>query len=482
MNQEKQSKMKFKDYPLDNQIKRALSELDFQYPLEVQEKTIPLILEDKDLIVKSQTGSGKTAAFAIPICEKVDVEAGIQALVLAPTRELAIQVAEDFEDIGRHKGVKVLTVVGKEPIQAQKQRLKEHPHVVVATPGRMMDHVSRRNIRFDDLKYLVIDEADEMFIMGFQEQMEAIIKETPDNRITLLFSATMPTKVEYLCQQHMKKPERIEIEAEVTTLDKIDQIYYAVDGLKKVDFMKKMLRMEQPRKAMIFCNTREQVDKLLSIMKKWHMSVGALHGGMEQRERSATMRAFKRGGFRLLIATDMASRGLHVHGLTHVINYSVPFEHENYVHRIGRTGRVDANGIAISLVIPREMDRFNDLQKYLEYEIPCRGGHVKREPRKSNKNRRDANRERYKSDSKQRKAAKVQINSGTTNSNLSKRDIMNAIGKVPGLSKQDIGKVEIRDKFTNVEIFNGKEREVIKAFRDMKVKGKRYHAKKLGKR
>ena len=483
MNETNIQKKKFKEYKLDNQIKRALSELGFMYPLEVQEKTFPLIMDKKDLVVQSQTGSGKTAAFAIPICEQIDIEnTETQALILAPTRELALQVKEDIDDIGRYKGIKTLCIVGKEALPKQKKALREGAHIIVATPGRMIDHLTRRNIKLKYLEFFVIDEADEMFIMGFQEQIEDIIKHLPEERNTLLFSATMPTKVLFLSQQHMVKPEQIEIEAEVSTIDKIHQIHYAVDGLKKVDYMKRMLQMEQPQKAMIFCNTREQVDKVFDIMRKWKMSVTAIHGGLDQHVRTNRMRAFKRGEFRILIATDMASRGLHIRGLTHVINYSVPFEHENYVHRIGRTGRVDENGIAITLVIPKEMDRFEDLQKFLEYEIPCKGGHVTRQPRTNNKNRKNPENDRYKSGSKHKKTTKLQINSGKMNGNLSKRDILNAISNLPGLSKDDVGAVEMRDKFTNVEIFNDKDKIVIKAFREMKLKGKRYHAKKMGKR
>ena len=370
---------RFKDYPLDPLIKRALSELGFTSPLEVQEKTFPMIMSGNDLIVQSQTGSGKTAAFAIPLCEKVDVTLERpQVIILAPTRELAAQVKEDFEDIGKYKGIKFCLLVGKQPMEFQRKELKDNPHVIIATPGRMMDHILNKNIKLQEIKNLVIDEADEMFIMGFKEQLEAIIRKLPQERNTLLFSATMPDEVQTLSQMYMRSPERIEIEPEVLNIEKIEQIYYAVDGLKKVDFMKKMIKHEAPRKAIIFCNTQEQVDSIFEIMQKWDRKTCAVHGGMEQSIRSQTLKAFKKGTYHLLVATDLAARGLHVRDLTHVINYGVPFEPENYVHRIGRTGRVDQKGIAITLVIPSEMSRFKDLEKHLGYEIPCKGGHVTR--------------------------------------------------------------------------------------------------------
>lgn len=468
---------KFKDYPLDNEIKRALSELGFKNPLEVQAKVIPMILEGKDLIVKSQTGSGKTAAFAIPVCEKVNVEMERpQVLVLAPTRELAEQVKEDMNDIGKYKGVKCYAVYGKEPMQIQRKELKQNPHVIVATPGRMMDHLLNKNVKLHDIKYLIIDEADEMLMMGFKDQIEAIIQKMPKERVTLLFSATMPEEVYALSQEYMINPERIEIEAEVPNLEKIEQIYYAVDGLKKVDFMKKAIEREQPRKAIIFCNTKEQVDNLFEILQKWDRSICAVHGGMDQQMRKEKLKAFKKGEYKMLIATDMAARGLHVQGITHVINYGVPFENENYVHRIGRTGRVDQHGIAITMVIPSEMDRFEKLQTFLGYKIPCRGGHVDKKPKAESK--RLNGKERFKVGNRKGQKAIVQFNAGLSNSVLKKSDFLSAIRNVDGIYNEDIGKIDIREKVTNVEIFNEKETMIISTFKTKKIKGKLYRVKR----
>lgn len=474
---EKQDIEKFKDFPLDNEIKRALSELGFKKPLEVQAKVIPMILAGKDLIVKSQTGSGKTAAFAIPLCQKIDVELeSPQVLVLTPTRELTVQVKEDMADIGKYTGLKFCAVYGNQPMDVQRKELKQKPHVIVATPGRMMDHLKNKNVKLHDIKYLVIDEADEMLIMGFKEQIETILKKVPQERVTLLFSATMPEEINYLSREYMINPENIEIDSEVSTIDKIEQIHYAVDGLKKVDFMKKVIEKENPRKAIIFCNTQEQVDNLFEIFKKWDRSTCAVHGGMDQKMRTEKLNAFKKGDYRMLIATDVAARGLHVQGVTHVINYGVPFEPENYVHRIGRTGRVDQHGIAITMVIPSEMERFNALETFLGYKIPCKGGHVDKRPKAESKNRNG--KERYKAVGRKGQKALVQFSAGRTNSVLKTSDFLSAIRGIDGVYNEDIGKVEIRETVTNVEIFDGKESVVINALRTKKIKGKVYRVKK----
>lgn len=467
----------FKDYSIDNEIKKALSELGFKKPLEVQAEVIPLILKGKDLIVQSQTGSGKTAAFAIPICQNIDVDLERpQVLVLTPTRELTEQVKEDMADIGKYKGLKFSAIYGKQPMEMQRKELKQNPHVIVATPGRMMDHLLNKNVKLQDIKYLVIDEADEMLMMGFQEQIETIINKMPKERVTLLFSATMPEEVNFLSQQYMIHPENIEIQAEISNIDKIEQIYYAVDGLRKVDFMKKVIERENPRKSIIFCNTKEQVDNLFEILRKWEHASCAVHGGMDQQMRKEKLKAFKKGEYKMLIATDVAARGLHVQGITHVINYGVPFDHENYVHRIGRTGRVDQHGIAITMVIPSEMDRFHDLETYLGYSIPCKGGHVDKKPKAEPK--RQNGKGRFKVGNHRGQKALVQFCAGRSNSALKTSDFLSAVRSVEGVFNEDIGKIEIRENVTNVEIFNEKEGMVMNAFKTKKIKGKLYRVKK----
>lgn len=469
---------KYKDYPLDNQIKRALGELGFVFPLEVQAATFEPIMAGKDLVVKSQTGSGKTAAFGVPLCEKVDLEIEApQVLVLAPTRELTAQVKESIAEIGKFKGVRCVAVYGQQPMEIQRKELKKHPHVIVATPGRLMDHLKNKNVKLNQVKYLVIDEADEMLLMGFKDQIEYIMSKMSQDRVTLLFSATMPDAVHELSSTYMRSPESLEIESEKPNIEKIEQLYYAVDGLRKVDFMKKMIRHENPKKAIIFCNTKEQVDNLFDIFRKWEHATCAVHGGMDQGLRTEKLKAFKKGQYKILIATDVAARGLHVSGITHVINYGVPFDHENYVHRIGRTGRVDENGVAITMVIPSEMDRFKDLEKFLGYEIPCKGGYVDKRGTSTTKNKRV--RENYKLERNRVKGVTIQIGGGKANSTLKTGDVLSAIRTTRGLSNEDIGKIEMKDQYTNVMIYNGKEALVMRTLKARKLKGKEYKLRYL---
>lgn len=469
-------KIQFKDYPLDNQIKRALSELGFQSPLEVQKEAIPKILEGKDLIVQSRTGSGKTASFAIPICEKVDSKTdNVQAIIITPTRELAQQVREDINDIGKYMGVRSIALYGNQLMEIQRKALKDKPHIIVSTPGRMLDHIKNKNIKLAEVKYFVIDEADEIILMGFKEQLEFVISKIPKERITLLFSATINEEVKDIAEKYLVLPENIVIEEEEKPLEKIEQLYYAVDGLKKVDFMKKVIKHEKPKKGIIFCNTKEQVDNLYAILKKWDNSVCAFHGGLEQTERQEILKDFKKGQYRILIATDLASRGIHVVGITHVINYGVPFEPEQYVHRIGRTGRVDETGVAITFVMPSEMERFKELEEFLGYKIPCKGGYVNTAPKIPNKNRRDAG--RFKDVGNRKKTAIIRIDGGKTNSPLETRDILYTLRNIPDVNKENIGKIDIKDKITEVVIHGGKEETVLKALKKTGIKKKIYKVK-----
>ena len=296
-----------------------------------------------------------------------------------------------------------------------------------------------------------------------KEQLEFVISKIPKERITLLFSATINEEVKDIAEKYLVLPENIVIEEEEKPLEKIEQLYYAVDGLKKVDFMKKVI------------NTKEQVDNLYAILKKWDNSVCAFHGGLEQTERQEILKDFKKGQYRILIATDLASRGIHVVGITHVINYGVPFEPEQYVHRIGRTGRVDETGVAITFVMPSEMERFKELEEFLGYKIPCKGGYVNTAPKIPNKNRRDAG--RFKDVGNRKKTAIIRIDGGKTNSPLETRDILYTLRNIPDVNKENIGKIDIKDKITEVVIHGGKEETVLKALKKTGIKKKIYKVK-----
>lgn len=457
------------------EIKHALSDLGFVSPLPVQEQAIPLILEQKDIIASAKTGSGKTSAYAIPILQKIELaDESIQAVILVPTRELADQVNEEVQSLGKYMGVRSIALYGKQPIEAQRKALKKNPHVVVSTPGRLVDHIEKRNAKLNNVAFFILDEADEMLLMGFEQQIDAIASRLPkkDLRTTCLFSATIPQEVIYLSQKYQFDPVRVEVIEETLQHQQIEQLYYAVDGLKKVDFLREMLRRERPNKVIVFCNTQSQVEKLYPILKKGTISCGMLHGGMEQDSRNQVIRDFKKGEIRLMVTTDLGGRGLHVEGVTHVVNYSVPFEHEQYIHRIGRTGRVSESGVAISLVIPSEQDRFNALEKFLGYKIPCKGGHIQKTPLESTPEKQG---KRY---TPSEKGCTLKLQAGKVNSRLKTSEIISALLSIPGIKQYDIGKVEILDQMTKIDILNGKEAIVLKAMREKRIEGKLYRVKK----
>lgn len=465
--------MKFKEYPLKNEIKRALSELGFKQPLEVQEKVMPLIDKGLDVVVKSQTGSGKTAAFAIPICNLIDIEEKHpQAIVIAPTRELALQINEDIINIGRYRGVKTLLAMGKTLIKDQRDALKTYPHIIVATPGRLKDLVERKFLKTYDLKYLVLDEADELLNLGFEEQLHEILSYLPKERQTLLFSATMQERIEHIIMDDMNDPERVDIKAEVDVHKKVEQIYYEVEEHKKLDFLKKMLDYENPTRCIIFANTQNKVESIFKIMSKWNNETGTLHGGMEHDKRMKMISKFKRGELKYLIATDLASRGLHVRNLSHVVNFNLPFEFENYVHRIGRTGRVNETGIAINLCSYKESENILELQEYLGYEIERKGPKKRVRPVGEEKKNR-----RFKADRKM-KFEKIKIHAGRR-SHLKAGDFMHTISRIAGVTKNDLGKIQVQDHFTIVEINRDILNDTITALRKMKLKGKSYRVQRM---
>ncbi len=468
----------FEKYKIDKEIIKALEILGYERPMEVQEKVIPLVLKGKDLIVKSDTGSGKTASFGIPICEKIELEnKNPQVLVLTPTRELAVQVSDEIANIGRYKKIRSVKIYGKQPIYIQIRQLKQRVHAIVATPGRISDHIKRKHVNLEDIKYLIIDEADELLNRGFIEEVEAIINQLPPDRTTLLFSATIPDEIEAICSKYMVNPERIEIHSVAPATEKIKQIYYEAEERQKFSLLKNIMNQEEPKSCMIFCNTREKVEKLTMRMKREKYHCEALHGGMKQDLRLRTISRFKRGQFNFLIATDLAARGIHIDSLSLVINYNLPFESENYVHRIGRTGRVEEKGIAISFVSLLEEDRLNDLQAYLGYKIPKKGASIQKVSRNKNLEK--------KPKAIVEKAAKfnkditrIRINAGKKKK-MRPADILGALMNIKGIHTDDIGIIDIQDTCSYIEVFNKKGDMVWKALQENKIKGKNITAKKI---
>ncbi|HUZ01448.1 MAG TPA: DEAD/DEAH box helicase [Thermomicrobiaceae bacterium] len=364
----------FASFGLSQPVLQAVADVGFEEPTPVQREAIPILLAGRDLIAQAQTGTGKTAAFALPIVDRL-VPDGTrpQALVLAPTRELAVQVAETFHRLGKQRNVRVLAVYGGQPIERQLRALRYPVDVVVGTPGRIMDHMRRETLLLDQVAMLVIDEADEMLDMGFIEDIEWILERVPAERQTSLFSATMPNRVAALSRRYLKDPVRIAIEPEHVTVPQTEQSYYEVLPRAKVEALTRILDLEQPGSAIIFCRTKREVDELSERLQALGYPAEALHGDLSQVQRDRVMARFRGGQAELLVATDVAARGLDIENLSHVINYDIPGDPESYVHRIGRTGRAGRTGEAITLVTPRERRLLRDIERSTGTRIERRG-------------------------------------------------------------------------------------------------------------
>lgn len=476
----------FQSLHLSEEILKALEKLGYEKPSKVQERVIPFAFKDKDIIVKSQTGSGKTAAFAIPICEKIEIEKrDPQALVLTPTRELAVQIKEDISNIGRFKKVRCAAVFGKQPMTTQVRELKQRVHVVVGTPGRTLDHIERGNINLEEIKYLILDEADKMLDMGFIDQVEGIIKTLRTNRVTMLFSATMPEEIEKLCNKYMINPMKIEINSENITTEKIHQVYYLVEENKKFSLLNKIIYTEAPDSCIIFCDTKEQVGNVTKRMQDKGYSCNGLHGGMEQKDRLDTMQRFKRGEFQFLIATDVAARGIHIEDITHVINYDVPMEKESYVHRIGRTGRGGNEGIALTFVSPRESKFLDQIQEYIGYNIPQKEAPSEEQIEEGRK----AFEKKIKARPKLKIAKSLELNKEITKLYISAGkkkkirpgDIVGAVTNIEGINGEDIGIIDVQDNFSYVDILNGKGKLVLQTLQNTTIKGKKVRVQRAEK-
>jgi len=348
--------MKFSELGLSEGIVKTLTEIGYEQPTPIQEQTIKLALEGRDVLGQAQTGTGKTAAFGLPTIEKIDASnPAIQALVIAPTRELAVQGQEELFRFGKSKGLKVRTVSGGSSIEKQIKGLKAGAHIVVGTPGRLVDLIKRKAIKLDQLETLILDEADEMLNMGFLEDIHFIIEKTPENRQTLLFSATMPNDIKKIGVKFMKNPEHIKIAAKEMTADRIDQYFVKTKEFEKFDVLTRLLDVERPELAIVFGRTKRRVDELIRGLKLRGYRAEGMHGDLDQNKRLAVLRDFKAGHIDVLVATDVAARGLDVSGVTHVYNYDITQDQESYVHRIGRTGRAGKSGRSVTFVSYNEM-------------------------------------------------------------------------------------------------------------------------------
>ncbi|WP_077620545.1 DEAD/DEAH box helicase [Bacillus sinesaloumensis] len=467
----------FEDFHLSDEVLKALSGLGFKVPTEIQAKVIPLALQKKDIVGKSPTGSGKTAAFAIPICESISWEENKpQALILAPTRELAAQVSEDFITIGRFKRIKAAAIYGKQSFERQKLELKQKTHVVVGTPGRVLDHLKKGTLVVDQLSYLVIDEADEMLNMGFIDQVEEIIEALPTDRITLLFSATLPEDIENLSVNYMKSPTYIEVNRSHSLTGKTNHALVEVQEEDKLSLLKGITIVENPESCIIFCRTQQEVDGLYQKLIKANYSCGKIHGSMVQEDRFAVMNDFKKGKFRYLVATDIAARGIDVEDISLVISYDVPQDKERYVHRIGRTGRAGKTGKAITLATTKEENLVREIEEYIGEEIPKVKPPSKAEIElaKSSFTEKMSRRPQPKRD----KAAEVNKDilklyfNGGKKKKLRVVDFVGTISNIPGVSADDIGNITLQENATFVDILNGKGQHVLTVMKHTTIKGK----------
>lgn len=356
--------MKFSELGLSDSLLKAIKRSGYEEATPIQEQTIPMVLEGKDVIGQAQTGTGKTAAFGLPIIENVDTEnLNIQAIIISPTRELAIQTQEELYRLGKDKHVRVQVVYGGADIRRQIKSLKQHPQILVGTPGRLRDHINRHTVKLDHIKALVLDEADEMLNMGFLEDIESIIKETPDDRQTLLFSATMPPEIKRIGVQFMSDPETVRIKAKELTTDLVDQYYIRARDYEKFDIMTRLIDVQDPDLTIVFGRTKRRVDELSKGLIARGYNAAGIHGDLTQDKRSKIMWKFKNNELDILVATDVAARGLDISGVTHVYNYDIPSDPDSYVHRIGRTGRAGHHGVSLTFVTPNEIDYLHEIEK-----------------------------------------------------------------------------------------------------------------------
>ena len=363
--------VRFDELQLDERIVRAVTDMGFEAASPIQAQAIPVQLEGLDIIGQAQTGTGKTAAFGIPLLQKIDPDSKrLQAIALCPTRELAIQVAEEIRRLAKYMhGIKVLPIYGGQDIVRQIRGLKDGTQIVIGTPGRVMDHMRRKTIRCDHVHTVIMDEADEMLNMGFLEDMETILSQLPEERQTVMFSATMPPAIQEIARKFQKDPVNVKVVKKELTVPKVTQYYYEVKPKTKVEVMCRLLDMYAPKLSVAFCNTKKQVDELVQELQGRGYFAEGLHGDLKQEQRDRVMNSFRNGATEILVATDVAARGIDVDDVEAVFNYDIPQDDEYYVHRIGRTGRAGRDGIAFSFVVGREVYKLRDIQRYCKTRI-----------------------------------------------------------------------------------------------------------------
>jgi ATP-dependent RNA helicase DeaD len=457
----------FSELGLSEPILESLKHLGYEDPTPIQEQAIPELLAGRDVIGQAQTGTGKTAAFGLPLLEYVDPkDPEVQALVLTPTRELCIQVTQAIRAYGERKGVEVVAVFGGAPIRSQQAQLRQGAQVVIGTVGRVMDLMGRHSLVLTDARFVVLDEADEMLDLGFLEDVEKILSRTPSGKQTSLWSATMPGPIKRLAEQFMYDPVTIKVKAATLTIDTVEQFFVEVGDREKADALARVLKEERPDQAIIFVRTKIGADRLARSLNDKGVRVKALHGDMSQGSRDGVMIAFKDARERLLVATDIAARGLDISGVSHVINYDMPNSPEVYVHRIGRTGRVGRSGRAITLVTPRQRRELEAVERHANTEIEAwspNGAPPKRE--------REIRRPRHTKPRREpRKVAKLIVGAGR-GQGIEPKDVISAIVDHSHLEGEDVGGVRVLERFSFAEVPAERAGEVVEKVNGQRVRG-----------
>ena len=523
--------LRFEDMNISNEICRAVLDMGFEEATPIQSQAIPVILEGKDIIGQSQTGTGKTAAFGIPLLERINPEdRRLQALILCPTRELAIQVSEEFRKLLKYKdNIRVLPIYGGQPIDRQIAALRKGTQVVIGTPGRVMDHMRRRTIKAETVQMMVLDEADEMLDMGFREDIETILVKIPEEHQTLLFSATLSPEILDITKRFQKNPEFIKIVRKELTVPNIEQYYFDVKEKTKLDALCRIIDVYDPKLAMVFCNTKKRVDDLVEMLQGRGYFAEGLHGDLKQAQRDKVMQKFRNGTIEILVATDVAARGIDVDDIDVVFNYDVPQDEEYYVHRIGRTGRAGKAGKAFTFCVGEEIYKLRDIMRYTKTKIQqqklptlsdveemktniylekikgiIEEGHLTKyihlvdrlmeedytsidiaaallKDHLSDVNADDIDAlddinlggtELYGGEGE--KMVRLFINAGKK-SKIRAKDIVGAIANEAGIPGKTLGEIAIFDEYTFVDVPNEFVRDILHGMKHAKIKGKRVH-------
>ncbi|MCR2043614.1 DEAD/DEAH box helicase [Anaerosalibacter massiliensis] len=517
-------KLKFKHAELSEEIKKAISDMGFEEASPIQSQAIPYILEGNDLIGQAQTGTGKTAAFGIPILENCEAEnRQLQAIVLCPTRELSIQVAEEIRKLSKYKkDIYVLPVYGGQPIERQIKGLKRGVQIVIGTPGRVLDHLRRHTLKPKSIKMVVFDEADEMFDMGFRDDIENILNQMPKERQTIFFSATMPKEIMNFAKKYQNSPKIVKVVHKELTVPKVEQYYFELKNNMKTEILSRLIDIHNPKLSLVFCNTKKKVDELVMELQGRGYFADGLHGDLKQTQRDKVMSSFRKGNIDILVATDVAARGIDVGDVDLVLNYDIPQDEEYYVHRIGRTARAGRSGKAFSFVAGKDIHKLRTIQKYtntkiIKQNLPTLGDVEEKrmdillekirselEAKEFSKHENIINillEEDYNSfdiasailklyveDNKKDGHEQIdleKINNGADlgmtrlfinmgkKQKISPRHIIGAITNKTNLSRNHIGKIDIYDKFSFVEIPEEDTNKVLKGLKNYRIKGKK---------